>query len=696
VRPPASRKNPLRPIAPLALALALVGSIVSGTAARAETPGIPNDPAAPVSVPSIAPDPDTLVQPIGRLDSVSAIVITDGQAEVVTRPAAPSELAAVAAELRALPGAVTVSVDTPVVLAAVDPRRGDQWGLDDMGIGRLPGGAPDGTGLTVAVLDTGVNSAHEDLTGRVRCDLGADFIDPAGNGCADPHGHGTHVAGQIAATIGNGLGIAGVSNTSIIPIRVLDANGSGSSSTVSQGITHAVNQGAAVINLSLGGPYNSAYDTAVKYAVDNGVVVIAAAGNNRQTGNEVNYPAASPGAIAVAATDTSRVTASFSYSGPTNLVSAPGTSILSTLTTGSYGYASGTSMATPNVAGVVARFLHRFPGSSPTQVRAALRATADDVETAGFDNNSGYGVVDAYELLTASSPAAPTSVTARADDGRATVSWTAPADGGSPVTQYTVTASPGGATATTTGSTSATVTGLSNGTSYSFTVTAANWVGTGPVSEVSNAVVPTDTVARYVKSVYGHLFNRSPDPAGLDHWSSALKSGTPYDAVSNSITASQEFRSRLIADSYRRYLGREPDATGLSSWLNAMGRGLHIQQMQAGFAASKEFYIQAGSTDRQWVAKLYETVLGRAPAVSEVDYWEGRIRTGTTRYDVARGFLYSTEHLTEVVNGYYVSLLQRSIDPSGQRSWVTAIQRGARDEQIIAGIVSSTEYRSKV
>jgi subtilisin family serine protease len=691
----------LRPAVPLVLAVTLLSVPLGHGPAHAETPdghGVP----AGAPVPAVAPDPGTLAQPDGLLNSVSAIVMTDGRAEVVTRRATPSQRAAVAAELRALPGVVSLSVDTPVVLAATgDPLRPDQWGLDDMGVGRLPAGVADGTGLMVAVLDTGVDPNHEDLTGRVLCELGADFaldastVDPAGDGCVDPQGHGTHVAGQISATIGNGLGMSGVSKAAIIPIRVLSADGTGTSGTVSQGITDAVNKGADIINLSLGGPYNSAYDTAVKYAVDNGVVVIAAAGNNRQTGNEVNYPAASPGAIAVAATGTTRVTASFSYSGPTNFVSAPGVSVLSTTTGGGYGYMSGTSMASPNVAGIVARFLHRFPGSSPAQVRAAIRATTDDIETAGFDNASGYGVVDAYELLTASAPAAPTSVTAQAGDGRATVSWPAPADNGSPITRYTVTASPGGTTATTAGTTTATVTGLTNGTSYTFTVTAGNWVGSSPSSGASNAVVPADTVARYVTKVYNDLFNRNPDPAGLDSWSTALTSGTPYGAVSNAITASQEFRSGLISDSYRRYLGREPDATGLRNWLNQMGRGLHIEQMQAGFAASKEFYVQAGSTDRRWVAKLYETVLGRTPSVSEVDHWEGRIRTGTSRYAVALGFLYSTEHLTEVVNGYYLTLLRRTIDSSGQRSWVTAIQRGARDEQIIASIVSSTEYRSK-
>lgn len=687
------------PVVTAVLVAALLGAVIAAAPARAE-PVAPGAPDAP-QLPAVAPDPDTITPPTGQLDSVSAVVITEQGAEVITRPAAPSEVAAVTAELQALPGAVAVAVDVPVGLTAVpDPRRPDQWGLDDLAIGTLPGGAPAGDAVKVAVLDTGVLATHEDLAGRVLCSLGADFaldaatVDPAGDGCVDPHGHGTHVAGEIAAVTDNGLGIEGISNASIIPVRVLSADGSGTSGAVAQGITHAVDVGADVINLSLGGPASAAMDSAVKYAVDNGVVVVASAGNNRQTGNAANYPAASPGAIAVAATDSTRVTASFSYTGPTNFVSAPGVSILSTWSDGGYGYMSGTSMAAPYVAGVVARFLGRFPGSSPAQVRAAIEATADDIEAAGFDQPSGFGLADPYELLTTIPPAAPTAVTARAGDARATVSWTAPPDGGSPVTRYTVTAQPGGATATTTGATSATVTGLSNDTSYTFTVSASHWAGSSPPSAASNAVVPVDIVARYVSRVYGDLFNRSPDPSGLTSWSTALKGGTPYGAVSRAITGSAEFRSGLIADSYRRYLGREPDATGLRSWLGQMGRGLHIEQMQAGFVASTEFYLRAGS-DRQWVTDLYATVLGRVPTTSEVDQWVGRIRSGSSRYAVALGFLYSTEHLAEIVDGYYVTLLQRNIDSAGRRSWVTAIQRGARDEEIIAGIVSSAEYRSK-
>lgn len=689
---------------PALVAAALLASLLGIPAAHAETTPSPEEPgtAAPVDVPPVEPAPDTLVQPGGELDSVSAIVVTEEGAQVVTRPAAPSEVAAVQAELAALPGAIDVSVDMPVTLAAGDPQRSAQWGLNDLNIHRLPVGPPNGSGLTVAVLDTGVDLTHEDLAGRVLCGLGADFaldaatVDPAGDGCVDPHGHGTHVAGQISAGIDNGLGIEGLSGAAIMPVRVLSADGSGTSATVAQGIVYAVDNGADVINLSLGGPYASAYDAAVEYAVDRGVVVVAAAGNNRQTGNEVNYPAASPGAISVAATGTDRVSASFSYAGPTNLISAPGVSIMSSQAGGGYVYRSGTSMAAPNVAGVIVRYLAVRPGRTPAQVRADLQATAIDLETPGFDDRTGYGLIDAYELLAATAPGAPASVTAEPAIGSARVSWAAGADNGSPISRYTVIAQPGGATVTT-GSTSTTLTGLAVGTSYTFSVAASNWVGTGAVSPASNAVVPQPSAVHlYVTKVYADLFQRAPDAPGLQTWTTALGRGTPYGAVANGITYSREFRSRLITSSYQRYLGRGPDAVGLEGWLAGMDRGLHIEQMQSGFISSPEFYGRAGSDDRLWVAELYRTVLQRAAGPAEVIFWDGQLRNGMSRSGVALGFLYSNEYLTTVVDGYYQDLLRRGIDSSGRQTWVTEIQRGARDEEVIASIVSSDEYRLKV
>jgi Domain of unknown function (DUF4214)/Protein of unknown function (DUF1524) len=205
----------------------------------------------------------------------------------------------------------------------------------------------------------------------------------------------------------------------------------------------------------------------------------------------------------------------------------------------------------------------------------------------------------------------------------------------------------------------------------------------------------TAEIQAYVTQVYNDLFGRNPDPVGLANWTLKLQQGTPYGAVANGITYSREFRSRLIGESYQHYLNRAPDGPGLQNWLNQMDRGMHIEQMQAGFIASPEFYRKAGGTDRQWIAALYRAVLDREPAASEVDSWQQRLNNGTSRQQAALGFLYSWEHLTDVVDSYYVELLRRNIDPTGRATWVSKIQGGARDEQIIANIVASTEYRQK-
>ena len=150
----------------------------------------------------------------------------------------------------------------------------------------------------------------------------------------------------------------------------------------------------------------------------------------------------------------------------------------------------------------------------------------------------------------------------------------------------------------------------------------------------------------------------------------------------------------MIADSYAKYLDRGPDAVGAANWLRAMQSGMHIEEMQVGFVASPEYYARGGGTDAGWITRLYVKVLGRTPAASEVAFWQGQLTSGVSRSSVARGFLYSDEHLTTVVDGYYQLLLHRGIDPTGRKTWVSAIQAGARDEAIIAAIVSSVEYRS--
>jgi hypothetical protein len=226
------------------------------------------------------------------------------------------------------------------------------------------------------------------------------------------------------------------------------------------------------------------------------------------------------------------------------------------------------------------------------------------------------------------------------------------------------------------------------------TLTTASTGATARVSVASDAAgTPTQ---RYVARVYSDLFGRRPDPTGLATWTTALDGGTPRVAVANAITYSAEYRTRLIAGSYSTYLGRSPDPVGAADWLRAMQAGITIQEMEAGFLASAEHYAAGGGTDAAWVTRLYQQVLGRSAGASEVRSWTSELAAGASRYHVAMGFLISTEHLTTVVDGHYVHLLDRHIDPTGARSWVGDIQQGARVEAVIGGIIASAEYFSRV
>ncbi len=216
-------------------------------------------------------------------------------------------------------------------------------------------------------------------------------------------------------------------------------------------------------------------------------------------------------------------------------------------------------------------------------------------------------------------------------------------------------------------------------------------VAAGP----SGLTPATGLIDSYIERVYSDLFGRTVDASGLKTWRNALTTGTPRVAVANAITSSTEYRGKLITGSYATYLGRTPDAGGLKFWLAQMRAGMTIQTMEAGFLASAEYYRKAGGTDAAWVTQLYRHVLGRDPGSSEVASWVRVLAQGYKRGDVALGFLLSTEHLTDVVDGYYVDLLGRHIDPAGRTTWVRAIQGGARTEAIIGGIVASAEYFNK-
>jgi serine protease len=258
----------------------------------------------------------------------------------------------------------------------------------------LSHGSPD---LVIAVLDTGVTAvgdlSTQLLPGRNVVAGSADARDDS------VMSHGTLVAGVAAATTNNGIGIAGAAwDTGVLPVKVLDNRGLGTDFQVAAGIVWAVDHSAKVVNLSLGGPGpGQALCAAVSYADSHGAVVVASAGNSAS--ETPNYPAACPGVIDVAATDTNGDFAYFSSFGSWVSLAAPGVGIVSTRNDNSYSGESGTSFAAPIVSAVAALVIAQHPDWTPSRVRTQLEETAQDRGPPGDDPYYGHGLLDAYAAL---------------------------------------------------------------------------------------------------------------------------------------------------------------------------------------------------------------------------------------------------------------------------------------------------------
>lgn len=272
-----------------------------------------------------------------------------------------------------------------------------QWGLPAVSAPQAWDITRGSSGVVVAVLDTGIDATHPDLARRVIS--GYDLVNRDAD-ASDDNGHGTLVAGIVGADTDNALGVAGVDWAArLMPVKVLDASGSGYMSTVAEGIVWAADRGAGIINMSLSGTTGTTtLKSACEYAYAKGVALVGAAGND---GTDLpRYPAAYDSVISVGSLS-GEVRSSYSSYGATLELMAPGGLIYTTQRGGGYVRASGTSMAAPFVSGLAALMRAVDPAISPTRLRDVLASTATDLGAAGWDPEYGWGRIDMAKALTA-------------------------------------------------------------------------------------------------------------------------------------------------------------------------------------------------------------------------------------------------------------------------------------------------------
>lgn len=323
---------------------------------------------------------------LDRNDALNCVLVRTGDEDVFI-----SHISNSASVRYATPNGVIRALHIPN-----DPLYDAQWGPRQISADDAWDIEKGDKNITIAIIDTGVDYNHEDLSDNY-VNSGYDWV----NNDSDPmddNGHGTHCAGIAAATMDNGKGIAGIAQVNIIAEKILDSTGVGTDWDLAQAITHATDHNANIISMSLGSDESSQIlNDACQYAWDNGCLIVAASGNEYNRG--VSYPAAYDTVIAVGATDTNNQRCAFSNWGPELELVAPGISIRSCYPSDQYISATGTSMATPHVAGAAALLWSRCPGFTNQDIRDRLDQTASDLGTYGWDEYYGCGLVDVGAAL---------------------------------------------------------------------------------------------------------------------------------------------------------------------------------------------------------------------------------------------------------------------------------------------------------
>jgi subtilisin family serine protease len=450
------------------------------------------------------------------------------------------------------------------------------WGVDRVDADYVhPGPDTRGRGADIAVLDTGLDATHPDLAANVGA--GASFYvgdngdvrvftpatDPSD--WVDRNSHGTHCAGTAAA-VDNGSGVVGVApEATVHAVKVLKDSGSGSYSAIIDGMEYAVDQGWYILSMSLSGPTHSSMRDACAAARDRGALILAAAGNG-DTDVATRAPAAYDSVLAVGATRQDDTRASWSNYGEELDIAAPGVGIRSTVP-GGYGYKSGTSMATPHVAGAAAILVGA--GMTTDDARSTLLGTAEDIGQQGFDIWTGHGLLDVQaavaDLGTPTPPTAPTNLRVTATtETSVSLAWD-PSTDDTGVTGYTVYVD--GAAWGDSTDTVETVTGLESGTTYDFYVRARD--DDGLLSDPSDTVsATTDSPAGTAPTVQSLVATTespnnphadvvmewtvvgSPTDVRLELYEGLSTTGSPVATWSVGATGTQTYREKFGAPNY--------------------------------------------------------------------------------------------------------------------------------------------------
>lgn len=528
--------------------------------------------------------------------------------------------------LRANPEVVYAQSDGAIRVAKVpnDPRFAQQWALSnpigpDIAATRAWNVATGTSSTIVAVVDTGVDIAHADLAANIWTnpnpnqggyvgDLhGWNFINGTPD-VTDTNGHGTHIAGIIAAAGNNGIGVSGVDwNARIMPLKTIDGAGNGTVDAAVAAVYYAVAHGARVINASWDGPdYDPALNNAIAYANSQGVVFVAAAGNEAANNDIVPaYPAdyAQPNLISVAAVDQSGNLASFSnYGAATVGLAAPGVNILSTVP-GGYAYYSGTSMAAPFVSGAAALLVGLHPNWSAPQVVQRILSTTTPLPSLAGKTISG-GILNVAAALGVSSdgstysPPPPPNLTSSA----AAASSTAPAP-------------PSGIVPLAAGATGDDVVADLLASDEFWNQNGGNAQG-------------------FVNGVYQALLGRSPDPAGAAYWNALLLNGSTRLAIVQAIQAGPEAKWTKIAREFQTDLNRPGSLAylktdpGVQALAGLLAQGYRDDDVRALILSSPEFAGRFAYDPGLIVSAWYQDLLGRGASPAEVAGWVSALQSG--------------------------------------------------------------------